>query len=79
MSRDYYGNSKGSNTINLYRPDSKEPTHLRPNSKSRPSINKSLSQSKYTIKREGTLNLSNSKKDITLSQNFLLTENEGKS
>jgi hypothetical protein len=75
MSRDYYGNCKGSNNINIYRPDSVRPSPL----KSKGSVNKSLSQSKYTIKRDNPINQSPSKKDITLSQNFLLSEKDDKS
>ena len=74
MSRDYYGNCKGSNNINIYRPDS---LRLSP-FKSTEKINKSLSQSKYTIKRDLPFNQS-SKKELTLSQNCLLTENNEKS
>ena len=45
FSRDYFGNNKGSNNINIYRPDT---TFGSPQKKK---MNKSLSQSKYTIRR----------------------------
>jgi len=45
FSRDYFANNRGSNNINIYRPDI---TFSSPQKKK---MNKTLSQSKYTIKR----------------------------
>lgn len=68
-SQDYYGNNRGMNNINPYRPDSLKQSPLKSNNP-----NKSLSQSKYTIKRDKSI--ASSRKDQTLSRSNMPLSND---
>ena len=68
-SQDYYGNNRGMNNINPYRPDSLKQSPLKSNNP-----NKSLSQSKYTIKRDKSI--VSSRKDQTLSRSNIPLSND---
>lgn len=68
FNRDYHANSKGMNNINIFRPDS---TYQSSKQK-----DKSLSRSKYTINRASVHDLTLSKKQLTVKNDYKSENNE---
>ena len=71
FSRDYHANSKGMNNINIFRPDS---TYQYSKQK-----DKSLSRSKYTINRASVHDLTLSKKQLAVKNDYKSENNEKES